>query len=112
MYGIEVRERGAITLIRLRGEFDLSALDELRGTLDAVASLPGRAVVDLAEVTFMDLLCVRELAVRSQIQHDDLAFQAPSAEAMASVEAAGLEGWVRFQPDAGLNDPQLFSGVS
>lgn len=112
MYGIEVRERGSATLIRLRGEFDLSALDELRGTLDAVANLPGQALVDLADVTFMDLLCVRELAVHSQLQGDDLAFQAPSPEAAASVEAAGLEAWVRFQPDAGRNDPQIISGVS
>ena len=112
MYGIEVRERGAVTLVRLRGEFDLFALDDLRETLDAVAGLPGKAIVDLAGISFLDLLCSRELAVRSQLQGCHLAFQTPSPEATASIEAAGLEAWFRFQPDAGRNDPQLFSGVS
>lgn len=112
MYEIEVRERGAVTQVRLRGEFDLFALGELRETFDAVANLPGPALADLAEVTFLDLLSVRELAARSQIEGRRLAFQTPSPEAAASIEAAGLESWFRFHPDPDRNDPQIFSGVS
>ena len=109
MYAIEVRERGAATLVALRGELDLFALDDLRRTLDAVANLREPAVVDLAGVTFLDLLSARELAVRSNLYR--LALQAPSAAVVASIEAAGLGDWVRFRPDADRNGPQIFSGV-
>jgi anti-anti-sigma factor len=112
LYDIEVRRRGTLTLVRLRGEFDLFALGELRETLDAVASPPAQILADLAEVTFLDLLTVRELAARSQIEGCRLAFRTPSPEAAASIEAAGLEGWFRFHPDPDRNDPQIFSGVS
>lgn len=97
MYAIEVRERGAVMLVTLRGELDLCALDDLRETLDAVASLRGPAVVDLAGVTFLDLLSARELAVRAHLYGPRLVLRAPSPEAVASIEAAGLEGWVRFR---------------
>ena len=112
MYDIEVRQGGAVTLVRLRGEFDLFALGELRETFDAVASLPGRILANLAEVTFLDLLSVRELAARSQLEGCRLAFQTPSPEAVASIEAARLGDWIRFHPDPDRNDPQIFSGVS
>jgi anti-anti-sigma factor len=111
VYDIEVRRRGALTLVRLRGEFDLFALGKLRETFEAVASLPGRILVDLAELTFLDLLSARELAARSQLEGFRLAFQSPSPEAAASIEAAGLEAWFRFHPDPDRNDPQIFSGV-
>ncbi len=44
------------SLILLSGEFDLAARDELRDTLLAVvdSDRPGRLVVDLADVTFID----------------------------------------------------------
>jgi anti-anti-sigma factor len=112
LYDIEVRGRGDLTLVRLRGEFDIFALGELRETFDAVANLPGEVLADLAEVTFLDLLTVRELAARSQLEGCRLAFHAPSPEAAASIEAAGLEGWFRFHPGTDRNDPQIFSGVS
>lgn len=112
MYAIEVRERGAATLVKLRGELDLFALEDLQRTLDAVASHRERAVVDLADVTFLDLLSTRELAVRSYLHGPRLALRAPSSEVVASIEAAGLGDWVRFLPDADRNGPQIISGVS
>ncbi len=112
MYGIEVREHGEVMQVTLRGELDLFALGELREALDAVACLRGPAVVDLREVTFLDLLSARELAVRSHLYGHRLAFRSPSPEALASIEAAGLGAWIHFPPDADRNDPQIFSGVS
>lgn len=112
LYAIEVRERGAATLVTVRGELDLFSLSELQRTLDAVASLWGGAVVDLAGVTFLDLLSARELAVHAHLYRSRLALQNPSPEVVASIEAAGLGGWVRFRPDADRNGPQLVSGAS
>jgi anti-anti-sigma factor len=112
VYDIEVRQDGAVTLVRLYGEFDLFALGELRETFDALASLPGRILADLAEVTFLDLLSVRELAARSQLEGRRLVFRTPSPEAAASIEAARLGTWIRFHPDPDRNGPQLFTGVS
>jgi len=112
LYGIEVQERGGVMRVTLRGELDLYALDELREALDAVARLRGPAVVDLREVTFLDLISARELAVRSHHYGQRVAFKSPSPEACASIEAAGLGGWFHFPPDADRDGPQVFSGVS
>jgi anti-anti-sigma factor len=53
----ELRD-GAVAL-RLEGELDYAAADEVRGHIDGAAGRP--LVVDLAEVTFVDSSMLREL---------------------------------------------------
>ena len=112
MYGIELRESGAGTVVGLWGEFDAFSLDDLKGALSEVSELRGPTLVDLSGVTFLDLQSARELAVRSLLYARRLSFGNPSAEALASIRALGLEGWIRLLPDAGRGEPSLFSGVS
>ena len=113
MFGIEVREWGETgVLVELRGEFDQHNLEDLRETLSGVVALRRPTLVDLSGVTFLDLQSARELAVRSLLYAQRLSFGNPSAEALASIRALGLEGWIRLRPDAGRDEPSLFSGVS
>jgi anti-sigma B factor antagonist len=49
-------------VLRLSGELDLSTADALRSALaEALAGDPGRLVVDLADVTFVDPAGIRPL---------------------------------------------------
>jgi hypothetical protein len=68
--------------------------------------------VDLSRVTFLDLQSVHEFAVRSLLYPSQLSFGNLSPEALSSIKALGLEGWVRIEPYAGRNGPPDFSEVS
>ena len=60
--GIEVREWGkGGVLVELRGEFDKHNLKNLRETLSDVVALRRPTLVDLSEVTFLDVAATREL---------------------------------------------------
>lgn len=112
MYGIELRESGNGIVIELWGEFDIFSLRDLREALGRVSTLHGPALVDLSGITFLDLQSARELAVRSLLYAGRLSFCKPSPEALASIEALGLEGWVRIEPYAGHEGTPVFSEVS
>ena len=109
MYGIEVRKAGAGILLELWGEFDLCSLARLREALNHVASLQRPTLVDLSGITFLDLLCARELAIRSQLYSYYLTLGNPSPELTASARAFGLEGWVRLQARGDLMEPPVIS---
>ena len=111
MHGIELRESGTGTVLGLWGEFDAFSLRDLQETLSEVFGQRGPTLIDLSEVTFLDLQSARELAVRSLLYAQSLSFGNPSAEALASITALGLEGWIRTRPDAGRDGPPVFSGV-
>ncbi len=112
MYGIELRESGTGILVELWGEFDVFSLRHLREALDEVSTLRRPTLVDLSGITFLDLQSAREFAVRSLLYARDLSFGNPSPEALASIKALGLEGWVRIEPYAGHDGPPVFSEVS
>lgn len=95
---------GTGMLVELTGELDVAALDELRETFDAVARLREPAVVDLSGVTFLDLLCARELAVRSQLYAHRLSLRNPSPQVLATAHACGLQDWLLLVPDTGASD--------
>lgn len=98
MHSIEVlHSRDGSVEIELRGEFDLSSLDELRETLGNVASLRRPTTIDLSVVTFMDVQSTRELAVRSQLYAHHVALLDPSWQVERSVEACMLGEWMRFE---------------
>jgi hypothetical protein len=66
--------------------------------------------VDLSEVTFMDLGCVRELAFYCRIHPDGVTLINPSWQVLASVKACGLESWLRFNDSAGQT--RKFSNIA
>ncbi len=109
LYGIEVREFGAEMLVVLWGEFDLFSLADLRRTLNGVLDLRKKTLVNLSGITFLDLTSVRELAVRAQLYARHLTFHNPSPQVMASVEATGLGGWIRFYSGSDRQEPPVFS---
>lgn len=86
--------------VGLRGELDLSTIDELREVLSAAASFRRPVVVDLSGVTFMDLQSTRELAVRSQLYAHQLTLLDPSWQVRSSVRACKLGRWVKFERGA------------
>ena len=109
MYGIEVREYVAVTLVELRGELDLFSLSDLNETLNRVMSLSRPARVDLSGITFLDLHSARELVLRYQLYADQLTLSNPSRWVSASVEAFGMGGWIHFHPGADREGPPVVS---
>ena len=97
---IEVSKLGRKSiLVELSGEFDARDLDDLRRSLDYVTRSGRLGCVDLSRVTFLDLLCARELAGRSS-PRGRLAIRNPSRQARLSLEACVL-GARDFQGVAG-----------
>jgi len=100
LYGIETSQRnGKQSGVYLMGEFDLSRLNELKSVLGDAVAAREEAIVDLSEVTFMDLGCVRELAFYCRIHPDGITLINPSWQALASVKACDLGNWLRFASD-------------
>jgi anti-anti-sigma regulatory factor len=112
LYGIEVRESEVGLLVGLWGEFDVFCIEELTITLDDATLYRGPVLVDLSDVTFLDLRSARELAVRSMLIPNCPTFVDPSPQVMATMSALGLEGWPDALPGVGRGGPQVFSGVS
>ena len=109
MYSSEFSQNGGIvTRISLVGEFDLSRREELRKTLSEACTPEGTVMVDLSEVTFMDLESVRELAFRCRMSPGNICLVNSSWEASASIAASGLGEWIRFDE----TQPSTLSRVS
>jgi anti-anti-sigma factor len=89
-------------LIKLSGEFDIRYQSTIEDTLrDCLAS--GRpALVDLSGVTFMDALCIRELAVHYQLGGGLMVLCDPSEDMEVSAAACDLEDWLDFVYTDGL----------
>jgi anti-anti-sigma factor len=112
LYGIEVREYVAVTMVELRGELDLFSLADLRETLNRVLDLSRPALVDLSGITFLDLESARELVLRYQLHADHLTLSNPSRWVSASIEAFGLAAWIHFHPTSDREEPPLVSEAS
>jgi anti-anti-sigma factor len=112
LYGIEVRECGAVTMVELWGELDLFTLGDLRETLNRVLGSMKPTLVDLSGITFLDLQSARELALRSQLYARHLTLSNPSRWVLASIDAFGLEEWIHFHPSADREEPPLISETS
>jgi anti-anti-sigma regulatory factor len=80
-------------LVKLSGELDGHDLRTLHETLSLVLSTGLSIIVDLSDVTFLDVRCARELAVRSRL-YDHLMLRDPSWQAEASFKVCGHEGRV------------------
>jgi anti-anti-sigma regulatory factor len=112
LYGIEVRESEAGLLVELSGEFDAFCIEELKNILDDVTLYRGSVMVDLSQITFLDLRSAREITVRSMLRANRPTFLDPSPQVTATMQALGLEGWPDFPPGTGRDEPHVFSGVS
>jgi anti-anti-sigma factor len=100
LYVIEVREWGERgVMVELRGEFDRHNLEHLREILDDVSTLRRPTMVDLSEVTFLDVGATRELTIRSRLYAHHLTLCNPSPEVRASVAACGFQEWFDFRSD-------------
>ena len=84
-------------LVELAGEFDLSCLEAFEHALTRASSLRKPVFVDLAGVTFMDVLCMRELAEATGTGR--LALCRPSWQVMLGLAACGLEESVEIVPN-------------
>ena len=80
-------------LVKLSGELDVHNLRTLHETLSLVLSTGLSTIVDLSDVTFLDVRCARELVARSRL-YDHLILCDPSWQAEASLKVCGYESRV------------------
>jgi anti-sigma B factor antagonist len=88
-----VEEQDHAVVVRLVGELDLYNAGELRETLDDVcARRPGRVVVDLSEVTFIDSTGLGVLVeARSKLpDRKTFVLSQPQPETRRALEISGL----------------------
>jgi anti-sigma B factor antagonist len=88
-----VEEQDHAVVVKLVGELDLYNADEVRTTLDDVtARKPGRVVVDLSEVTFIDSTGLGVLVeARSKLaDRKSFLLSAPQPETRRALEISGL----------------------
>ncbi len=109
MYGIEVREYDAVTMVEVRGELDLFTLGDLKETLNRIMASMRPTLLDLSGITFLDLASTRELALRCQLYANQLTLRNPSPQVMASVAAFRLGEWIHFRSDADREEPPVTS---
>ena len=72
-------------LVELSGEFDIGDLETLRKTLDGVSESRLTIGVDLSGVTFLDILCARELVERTCFHGGRLVIRSLSRQARISL---------------------------
>ena len=90
----EVVRRGAHLVVRLAGELDLYNAPVLREALmAAVDSAPGRLIVDLGDVAFVDSMALGVLLeTRSRLSDKErFVLAAPGAETRRTLQVSGLD---------------------
>ena len=102
---VGVEERGEAVIVRLAGELDLYNAHLVREALFEVAGRnPGRLVVDLAEVLFVDSTALGVLIeARSRLANrPSFLLVAPGVETRRALEISGLDR--HFAVHASLDD--------
>jgi anti-anti-sigma regulatory factor len=95
-------------VVELWGEFDVFCIAEMKTILDEASSRLGPVLVDLSEITFLDLCSAREIAIRSTLRTHRPTFLDPSPQVAATMSALGLEGWPGARPGVDRGGPQVF----
>jgi anti-anti-sigma factor len=68
----EVRVTPAMTVLTLHGDLDMATVDELRQLLDeAVATSSPAIVVELGDVTFVDLVSLSSILAAADLARED-----------------------------------------
>ena len=90
---LEVEREGDARVVKLGGELDLYNAPQVRQALvEACADAPGRVVVDLSEVEFVDSTALGVLIeARSKVGRDGLLLAAPQPEARRTLQVSGLD---------------------
>ena len=97
--------------VQLAGEFDAYDWESLHQVLDALLSSRETVCVDLSRVTFLDLTCARELAVRSHSFYGNrLTLHNPSWQAVSSFRACLHDRLDHIQLDSLPLSPSQVSG--
>ena len=88
-----VDDRDGALVMRLGGELDLYNAEELRAALArAIADEPGRLVIDLSLVEFVDSTALGVLIEAcARLGHDSLRLAAPNLETRRALEVSGLD---------------------
>jgi anti-anti-sigma regulatory factor len=86
----------------LSGELDIRDLEHLRSYLDSALNSGLAICVHLAEVSFLDIRCARELAIRARLHESRLELRNPSWQVEASFRACGFENLACSNPDGEL----------
>ena len=92
-----VDDRVGALVMRLGGELDLYNAEELRTALArAIAGEPGRIVIDLSLVDFIDSTALGVLIeARTQLGNDSLRLAAPQLEPRRALQVSGLDKHLR-----------------
>ena len=90
---LDVDDRDGTVIMRLGGELDLYNAEELRAALDrAIAGAPGRIVIDLSLVEFVDSTALGVLIeARAKLGDDSLRLAAPTPETRRALPVSGLD---------------------
>jgi len=80
-------------VVRLSGELDLRNVEEIRAALaEAIAQEPGRLVVDLSEVLFLDSTVLGVLIeARAKLGKRGLLLASPQLEPRRALEVSGID---------------------
>ena len=89
--GVEARD-GAV-VVQLAGELDLYNAEDVRTALtQAIATTPGRIVVDMSAVEFVDSTALGVLIeARARLGEDALLLAAPQLETRRTLQVSGLD---------------------
>jgi anti-anti-sigma regulatory factor len=88
----------------LVGEFDTYDLESLREALDGLLNSKETVYIDLSGVTFLDLRCTRELAIRADLCDGRLMLRNASWQVVSSLRACGYELRRESPSRVALND--------
>jgi anti-sigma B factor antagonist len=99
LFSVDVAETDAATELKLRGECDLSSVDELSERLEAAIAGGKTMVVDLSELSFLDSSCLRALiAAYEQVgRNGRLTLRRGPDNVMRIFEIAGLSDTLPFE---------------
>jgi hypothetical protein len=94
--------------VDLAGEFDAYDLETLCQVLTGCAvAFEGACLREPLRVTFLDLGCARELAIRSYLCGGSLSLHRPSWQAAASLRACGYEHGSSLPPPVATPPTQI-----
>ena len=93
--GIKFSEPARLPIsIELSGELDIRDLEYLRSSLDDALSSGLVTCVNLSGVSFLDVRCAHELAIRTRLHGSRLELRNPSWQVEASFRACGFENLI------------------
>jgi anti-anti-sigma factor len=97
-FAVGVQRRSGAAIVQPRGELDLATVGTLRAALDGV-EIPGRLVLDLNGLSFIDSTGLRLLVAldqRARREQFELMLIAPAAPVDRAIHVSGLDRVLPF----------------